>query len=311
MIAFLELIMGLGHARTIMIFTVIQVLSTILFSFVFIFGKWGFPACGIAGAGWGMTVGNWLSVILLVSYVLTNRKYQPYFKGIFNRKKPSFLWELLRIGAPMGAMYCIEIAFFFALTLVMGAISIQLLAATQVTLQYDGIFISAIFSMAQAITVRMGHLLGANEPHAAKQAGITGVILAGVSMLVVALFYWFCPALLISVDFDIHNPNNVGIIHDIETFLAVSAIFQIFEAMRIALFGVLRAFKDTRFTLLTSILCFWCIALPLGYFFAHHCHLGGVGLWWGLVVSSVFSVLLLCWRFKSKMPQRTPRVNFS
>jgi MATE family multidrug resistance protein len=67
------------------------------------------------------------------------------------------------------------------------------------------------------------------------------------------------------------------------------------------LFGVLRALKDTHFTLLSSILGFWCIALPLGYAFATYFKFGGAGLWWGMVVGAVFSVLLLSWRFAVKI----------
>ena len=39
--------------RTILIFTMLSVLLTIGFSFIFIFGKLGFPALGIAGSGLG------------------------------------------------------------------------------------------------------------------------------------------------------------------------------------------------------------------------------------------------------------------
>jgi MATE family multidrug resistance protein len=55
-----ELLMGLGHSRTIMIFSVLSIPVYILFSYVLIFGKFGFPMLAIAGAGWGMTVADWL-----------------------------------------------------------------------------------------------------------------------------------------------------------------------------------------------------------------------------------------------------------
>lgn len=120
-------------------------------------------------------------------------------------------------------------------------------------------------------------------------------------MLLVALCYWCFPTLLISIDFDVNKPENSEIVHFATQFLIVSALFQIFEAIRISLFGTLRALKDTRFTLFISILSFWGIALPVGYFMATRLDFGGVGLWWGMVVGAGFSVLLLLLRFKSKM----------
>src|SRR5262249_54848450 len=145
MIAILESIIGLGHAKVIMVFTVLSVCLNVFFSFVFIFGKFGFPVLGIAGAGWGMTISYWITGIVLASYALLSKKYKKYFFHILNARKPSFLWELLQVGVPMGTMYCVEVAFFFALTLVMGSISSRLLAANQIALQYMGTLMAVIF----------------------------------------------------------------------------------------------------------------------------------------------------------------------
>jgi MATE family multidrug resistance protein len=85
----------------------------------------------------------------------------------------------------------------------------------------------------------------------------------------------------------------------------ISAIFQIVEATRIAFFGALRGLKDTKFTLLTSAMSFWCIALPIGYLLATYAQIGGIGYWWGMVMGAAFSVVLLSWRFKSKIKRFT------
>jgi MATE family, multidrug efflux pump len=307
MIAIYESIIGLGHAKIIMIFTVLSVCLNIFFSFVFIFGKFGFPVLGIAGAGWGMTISYWITVVVLVSYVLLSNKYKKYFFHILNVKKPSFLWELLQVGVPMGTMYCFEVAFFFVLTLIMGSISSQLLAANQIAFQYMGTLMAVIFSIAQAITVRMGHLLGAKEVDAAKRAAYMGILIAASFMSVIAIFYWFFPSILISVDFNVHDPRNSEIVQDIKKFFMISAVFQIFEAIRISLFGALRALKDTHFTLLASIFSFWFIALPLGYLLATYFHFGGMGLWCGMVMGASSSIILLYWRFKSKVHRYEPR----
>jgi MATE family multidrug resistance protein len=203
-------------------------------------------------------------------------------------------------------MYCFEVAFFFALTLVMGSLGSQLLAANQIVMQYMCALMMVVFSVAQAITVRMGHLLGAREPVAAKNASYTGICISGMFMGVIAIFYWIFPTFLISVDIDVHNPSNAVIVGEIKKLFAISAIFQILEAIRISLFGVLRALKDTNFTLLISIISFWCIALPVGYLLATYFELGSTGLWWGMVMGASVSVILLYWRFKSKMRHYNP-----
>jgi MATE family multidrug resistance protein len=299
--ALFELIIGLGHARVLLSFNLLSVCLTLFFSCALIFGKWGFPALGIAGAGWGLTISYSITVLGLGLYLLNHQDYKPYFKGIFKMRRPSFLVELLHLGLPMGMMYCVEVGFFFTLMLVMGTVGSELLAANQIVFQYLCILMSIIFSIARAITVRMGHLLGAQKIQEAQRAAYVGIFMCGISMSFIALVFWLFPSLLISVDFDLHDPANIQMIKDIKMLLAVSAVFQIFEAIRIALFGSLRALKDTRFTLLTSIISFWGIALPLGYLWATYFQWGSAGFWWAMVVGALCSAGILFWRFQLKM----------
>lgn len=208
MIALLQLIIGLGHARTVMIFSMLSVTLTIFFSYVLIFGKLGFSSFGIAGAGWGITIGNIATFTVLVFYLIKNKNYRKYFDSIFIFNKPSFLLELIHIGLPMGLMYCVEVGFFFALTLIMGTFSTVLLAANQIAMQYLGLLMSMIFSIAQAITVRMGHLLGAKEPQLAEQAAFLGISISGSFMFLIALIFWVFPSYLTAIDFNIHESKN-------------------------------------------------------------------------------------------------------
>lgn len=299
--ACLEVLIGVGRARVILIFSILAVSLNIICSYVLIFGKWGFAAYGIAGAGWGMTISYWVSLVVLLIYIYFTHHCRVYFRNIFKFAAPSHLFELLQIGIPMGSMYCVEVGFFFALTLLMGLLGSDLQAANQVAMQYLGLFMSMIFAIAQAITVRMGHLIGAGDIHSAEKASHMGIAIAVALTSIVAVFYWFTPSMLIGIDFDIRNPDNAELINEIKQLLAVGAVFQILEAARIAYFGSLRALKDTKFTMLTSIISFWCIALPIGYVLAMYLHIGGAGYWWGLVMGAGFSVVLLHWRFKSRI----------
>lgn len=300
MFALLEFLMGIGHARIIMLFTFCSVSLNILLSYLLIFGIGGLPALGIAGAGWGMTLSFWVSTLFLFVYIVMNKRYRHYFENITWFSKPLFLWEMLRLGIPMGLMYCIEVGFFFALTLLMGLLGTETLAANQIVMQYLGILMASIFSLAQAVTIRMGHLLGQRNYTQAEEANRLGLYLSGTYMSIVALIFWCFPKALISLDLDIHSNANAEIVILAQGFFAIAAIFQIFEALRISLFGGLRGLKDTRFTLLTSILSFWCLALPLGYFLSKT-RLQASGFWWGMLLGSIFSFLLLQWRFKIRM----------
>lgn len=301
MLVLLQFMVGLGHVRASMVFTLIWVPIAIVCNYVLIFGKFGFPALGIAGIGWGMTASYWLTTVWLLLYIVLNKDYRHYTKNLLRFKTPFHIWEILRIGLPMGAMYAIEIGFFLVLSLMMGALSQTMLAANQIVLQYLGQLMAVIFSIAQAVTIRMGHLLGAHEVSQAKRASQAGIFIAVLFMTLVSLVYWIFPHQLISLDLRLSDPANATVIHFATQFFVICALFQLLEAARIVYFGSLRALRDTHFTLLVSIVSFWGIALPAGYFLSHGAHLNGAGLWWGMVIGASFSVPVLYYRVRSRL----------
>jgi MATE family multidrug resistance protein len=293
----MQFLIGLGHTRTNLFFTLIWVPLNILCNYGLIFGKFGFPALGMAGIGWGTTLAYWVLTIFLV----LNKSYRRYFDGVFIFAKPRFLVELCQIGIPMGSMYCIEIAYFLTLTLLMGRLGSDILAANQITMQYLGEASVATFSVAQAITVRMGHMIGGGKIYLAERAVYIGIVISIVFMLFVGGIYYYSPTKLIELDLSLDQANNSGIITYAIQFFAIAAVFQVIEAVRITLFGALRGLKDTRFTLLTSVISFWVISFPIGYVLAFNLHMGGMGLWWGAVVGTLIGAMMLALRFHFKM----------
>lgn len=308
LMVFLEFIMGLGYARTILVFTLLSVPMTLFFSGVFIFGVFGMPALGIAGAGWGMSISYWLSFGAFMSYVLINKNYRYYWPVVFSYRSPAYFGELLRVGLPIGVMYATEVAFFFVLTLVMGSMDRHLLVANQITLQYFNVVMTIIFSLSQAMTVRMGHLLGAKDLLAAVCVKEAGLLLAVFLMGLVAISYLCFSDQLIQLDFNIHDPGNQPIVRYAKQLLGLCAFFQILEALRLTLLGALRSLKDTHFPLAIAVLSYWFIALPVGYLLAMRSALGGIGLWWGMLVGVSVAVPLLYWRFESLMQSYAARL---
>jgi len=298
----LQFIIGLGHTRVSMAFMLGWVPIAILFNYTLIFGAFGFPQMGIAGIGWGLTASYWLTVTALVIYLFLSSTYKKYMYPALSMEPAYYLKELIQVGGPLGAMYCLEVGFFFVLTLIMGLIGEAQLAATQITMQYLGVLISVVFSIAQAVTVRMGHKLGEKDMMAANATNQAGIFLAMAFMFIVAIIYVFLPDMLIGIDLKLSDPANTDVIKYSKQFLALCALFQLCEAARIAFLGSLRALKDTRFTLIASLVGFWLIPLPLSNLFLQ-IGLGGAGLWLGMAAGAACSTLLLNYRYKTKMRQ--------
>lgn len=298
LMSLLELLMGIGHSHVIMKFGLLTVVVTIIFSFIFIFGHLGFPKYGIAGAGWGITAGEWVTFIAMTIYLYFNPYYHIFFKKTFTLTPSKYIAEMVKVGLPMGMMYGIEVTFLFVLSLLVGYFGGPLfLAANQVALQYLSLTMALIFCISQAITVRMGHLLGGKQNR--KQVNFVikyGLLLSFGFTFILSLIFWVFPQYLIGVDIDISNSQHQIVVKLATQFLFLCGIFQIFEALRLALFGAIRAFKETQFTMWVSLLSLWLIALPLGFVLGYKTSLGPFGLWWGMIIGVMVGIVALFWR---------------
>lgn len=301
MASLLELLAGIGRTHLVLAFSFLSVALTIFFSYILIFGKLGFIAFGINGAGWGLTLSSIISTLGLVVYLHSQKNFRIYFQSIVTSNIKPVLCELVKLGAPIGIMYFIEVGFFLVLSLLMGRLGSQQLAANQIALQYLGPVMAISFAVSQAITVRMGHLIGAQATDRIVKTTYLGVSLVTFFMLAIALIFWSFPDVLIALDMNIHDRQNDGLLKDAKQILVLCAIFQIVESIRIVLYGALRALKDTSFALFVSIISFWGIALPCGYLFSKTLSWDAEGLWLGMIIGVTSSILLLTLRFRAKV----------
>ena len=296
-IVLLQLVVGLGHGRTNLVFTISWVILNVSANYVFIFGCFGSPALGIVGLGWATAFSFWLSTIAWLIYLLCRKQYRGYFKKVLSFSVPFYYRELTQVGLPVGLMLCIEVAFFFALLLLVGNLNVMFIAAAQITMQYLGLFVSVLFAIAQAVSVRVSNRLGAGEISSIKNIVHSGLLFALFLMGMLVIFAWVFPEQLIDLDFSSHISDNLKLIDYSKVFLRIGVSFLLLEAIRITLFGALRGLKDTTFTLIGSFISFWVIAIPLGYCLTYYFHFGVIGFWLGLLASGFFGAGFLKWRY--------------
>ncbi|MCL2719173.1 MAG: MATE family efflux transporter, partial [Lachnospiraceae bacterium] len=98
-----SIIQGIGITKIIMIAGIIKNLLNIIFDYVLIFGKFGFPQLDIKGAAYATLISNLIAAPIIVIYVFKSAKvpFKMDLKNVFKVK-----WELykniIRIGLPAG-----------------------------------------------------------------------------------------------------------------------------------------------------------------------------------------------------------------
>jgi MATE family multidrug resistance protein len=269
----------------------------ILGNYVLMFGKFGFPALGLAGIGWASTISLWAMFAALLLYVISQPRYRPYRLWGSFWLEPVLLNELLKIGLPIGVLAAVETGMFTLTTFLMGQLGTVPLAAHQIALQTAAVTFMVPLGISLATTVRVGQRLGQQDFLGARVAGMVGIALSALFMSVTGSLIWLFPAQIVGLYLDLKQPANAELVQFTQQLLAVAALFQILDGVQVSATGALRGLRDTRLPLLIGIAAYWGLGLTSGYWLGIVQGWGGIGLWWGLALGLLMAAIVLTLRF--------------
>ena len=130
-------------------------------NYVLIFGKFGFPAMGIAGAGWGtfigMTVAGCINIFVFLG---------PGINSVFHSRRTlrihtGKMLDLLRVGLPAGFALTVNVALWgVILSVLIGRFGKEALAATGAALSYTSLSVMPVVGISMALTAAVGKIIG-------------------------------------------------------------------------------------------------------------------------------------------------------
>ncbi|NNG03774.1 MAG: MATE family efflux transporter [Inquilinus sp.] len=281
--------------RSVMVVTVAGFFVNAVTDYLLIFGKFGFPALGVAGAGVATTVVNTLMFLALCLYVVRDRRFRRYalLARFWRADWPRFR-EILRIGMPIGLTVLAEAGLFSAAAFLMGMIGTAELAAHAIALQCAAVAFMVPLGIGHAATVRVGLAVGAGDPAGIGRAGWSALALAaGFSALPITLFL-AAPTILIGLFLDVGDPANAPAIGIAVSFLAVAALFNLVDGAQAVATGILRGLKDTTVPMLIAAGGYWLVGFTTSFVLGFYTPLAGIGVWLGLAGGlAVVSVLAI------------------
>lgn len=271
------------------------VAGNVLFNWMFMFGNLGVPAMGIAGSGLATSLSSLLMFAGLAAVVLVEPKFRRYrlFGRFWRADWPRFR-ALLKLGLPIAGILAFEVTIFSVSALLMGLIDADSLAAHAIATQITSITFMVPLGLNQAATVRVGLAYGARNREGVSRAGWASFAIGVSFMALTGLAMILAPHLLIRAFIDVADPANAHVIGLAVSFLALAALFQVFDGAQAVAAGMLRGLHDTRMPMVYAAIGYWGVGLPLGVLLAFRFGLAGVGIWTGLALGlAVVSVLLL------------------
>ncbi|MFZ7944470.1 MATE family efflux transporter [Neobacillus sp. 19] len=285
-------IYALGKTRVIMIIMLMSLPINFFLNYAFIFGRFGFPELGGAGAGYATSITYWVILAMTVFIVKTQDPFSSF--PIFSDIK-EFSWdtckEILKIGVPMGLSTFFETSMFAVVTILLSKFNVTTIAAYQSALNIVSFLYMIPISISTALTVLVGFEVGAKRYIDAKQYSWLGVLLAiliaaGTGMLVVAFRYEVAGL----------YSNEIAVINLTANFLIFALFFQIADAIQATAQAALRGYKDVNLAFIMTLIAYWLICLPAGYLLAHFTGLGARGYWIGLTIGLLAAGIALSLR---------------
>ena len=266
------------------------------FNYLLIYGAFGFPELGGAGAGLGTSLAYWvlLGISILVLFKQERLKALHLEKRIpLNIDK---IKEGVRLGLPIGGTVFAEVAIFSVVGLIMAKFSSLIIASHQSAMNFSSLMYAFPMSISSAMAIVVSYEVGAKRFEDAKTYASLGRITALIFACLTLSFLYIFRNRVASL-----YGNDSQFIETTAVFLTYSLFFQLADTFAAPLQGILRGYKDTIVPFYLGLIGYWGVAIPLGYLLDQVTDLGAFNYWIGLIASLIVSGCLYQWRLKTVM----------
>jgi putative MATE family efflux protein len=250
---------SLNSPKTPLMITSVAVVLNTLLGFILVLGLGPVPALGVAGAGWATLFSQTSRCVVLILFLYLGNKGVHWVWPWPNSKLAATTGKLLRLTGPIALSEMLWGMSTFAYAVVFTRLGTTTLAASQIVLSLENVFIVASAGLAPAAVAVIGQALGEGSLSKAKAnawlvirfgliiALILGTLYAGSSLLLRSLYP--------KVGEDVLRLAFWGIL-----LMAFTQPAKVLSSVLSN--GILASGGDTRFVLLGSLIGTYAVGLP-------------------------------------------------
>jgi MATE family multidrug resistance protein len=287
---------GLSWTKPAMVIAGAGLLLKIPLNFWFVFGGLGVPAMGAEGCGWSTAVVMLLELLAMILVVLFTRIRQVGLFRQFSWPSLPQISQLFRLGLPIGLSIFVEFGFFAVVTLLIGRLGSETVAAHQIVNNISGLIFMVPLGLGMATSIRVGFNVGAGDRLAARRAGwLAMTTSAGFALVSIVLLLVLGPWII-----ELYT-EQTAVISIASSLLGIVACFLVFDGVQVNAMGALRGFKDTAVPFGIAFSCYWLLGFPvawiLGFGYFETINFGVHGYWLGLAAGLVCASAALGYRF--------------
>jgi multidrug resistance protein, MATE family len=293
-VSFRGFFFGISKTKIFMFSGVITNVLNIIFNYMLIYGNFGFPKMGLAGAGLGSTLatsfdGLFYSVIIMLPAY--RRRFQNLKHLVLNK---NIISAILKISLPVSFQNVFILIGFLSFVSIIGIIGTLEQAATQAIISTLFISFLPCFGFGIAVQTLVGNNLGAKKYILAKIYGFETAKVATIYTIILGIIFTIIPQYVLLI-----ITNDKTIIETATPSLRVAGFAQVFYGVGVVLANALQAAGRSFYVMKAEVITNLIIFVPLAYFLGVYLGLGLTWAWMALPVYIILYSLVIYLKFSS------------
>ena len=280
---FERLLQSTGRSLLSMISQATGAIVNIIFDPILIFGYFGFPRLGVAGAAYATVMGQFVASIIGITFNLKkNPDINLSFKGIFSPRL-SVIKEIYFVGVPSILMMSIGSVMTYMMNRILIAFSSTAAAVFGAYFKLQSFFFMPVFGLNNGIIPVLAYNYGAGNKRRIQESVRFAMILAISIMALGTVIFQIFPVQLLSLFKASDEMVRIGV-----SALRIISLSFIVAGACIAMGSVFQAFARSYYSLVVSVARQLVVLIPVAYLLSK---LGEVNLvWWAFPIAETASL---------------------
>ena len=286
-----RLLQATGRTMLSMISQIVGAVANIILDPIMIFGLFGCPKLGVAGAAYATVMGQFIAAAVgLFLNVKYNKEIHLSIKQII-RPRMRIIKPIYFIAIPSILMVSIGSVMTYAMNIILIAFSTTATAVFGVYFKLQSFFFLPVFGLNNGLIPVLSYNYGAMNKKRIDEALRFSLALAFGIMLAGTLLLEAVPGVLLDMFNAADDMKSMGIIA-----LRTIAIHFPLAAIGIVLSSVFQAFAQSIYSLIISVMRQLVVLIPAAWLLAQTGNVNNV--WWSFFVAEIISLLASIFFFK-------------
>jgi MATE family multidrug resistance protein len=288
---------GLGNTIVEMVATIAANLLNVILNYILIFGKFGFPALGLLGAGYATLISRLAMPLVLYLGFRRIQAIWHYF-SLTRASGVSFrgVLSIFGLGLPIAGQLVLEVSAFTLSAIMMGWMGSVPLASHQVAMGLASFTFMIANGVAMATTIRVSYQLGTRDFESMERVAYSAVHLVVTYMGLCGLGF-----LLFRRQLPFLFTTDTRVIVQSASLILIAALFELFDGLQVVCLGILRGFADVKAPMLIAGFSYIVIGLSTSYLCAFTLNMGPEGIWYGFLAGLAAAGFLLALRIRKRI----------